>query len=58
VEKLPAPRLPVTSTHVKGLTQAATQEMPSDFPRFGYPEERLDALIDRAARAYIPHEGS
>jgi len=58
VEKLPAPRLPVTSTNVKGLTQAAAQGMPSDFAQFGYPEEPLDALIDRVARAQSPHEGS
>ena len=39
VEKLPAPRLPITSTNIRGLTQAATQKTSSDFARFGYPEE-------------------
>jgi nucleoside-diphosphate-sugar epimerase len=51
IEKLPGPKLPVTSANVKGLTQAAAQEAPSDFARFGYPEESLDALVARAARA-------
>ena len=58
IEKLPAPRLPITSTNVRGLTQAAAQPAPSDFARFGYPEERLDALIARAVQAQFPHEGS
>lgn len=48
IEKLPAPRLPITSANVKGLTQAAAQNPVSDFARFGYPEESLDALITHA----------
>jgi hypothetical protein len=53
VEKLPAPRLPITSTNVKGLAQAAAQETPSDFARFGYPEEDLDTLIAHARGPYV-----
>jgi nucleoside-diphosphate-sugar epimerase len=48
VEKLPAPRLPITSANVKGLTQAAAQAPASDFARFGYPEADLDTLIAHA----------
>jgi hypothetical protein len=58
VEKLPAPRLPITSANVKGLTQAAAQDPASDFAQFGYPEEPLAALIDRAVQTQSPHEGS
>ena len=56
VEKLPAPRLPITSTNVKGLTQAAAQDPSSDFAQFGYPEEPLAALVDRAAQAHSTPE--
>ena len=67
IEKLPAPKLPVTSTNVKGLTQAAAQETPSDFARFGYPEE-ASGWTDRPRRGprfrmkelnpcyHLPHE--
>lgn len=49
-EKLPLPRLPITSTNVKGLMQGEGAAPPSDFAHFGYPEESLDALVARAAR--------
>lgn len=51
-EKLPLPRLPITSTHVKGLMQGEGAAPPSDFAHFGYPEENLDALIARAAQTH------
>jgi len=47
-EKLPALKLPITSANVKGLTQAVALVTSSDFARFGYPEETLDALIAHA----------
>jgi nucleoside-diphosphate-sugar epimerase len=50
VEKLPFPRLPVTSTHVLGLIQAARQAPVSDSARFGCAEATLDALI-----SFHPH---
>ncbi len=56
IEKLPAPKLPVSSTNVKGLVQAAVQEPASDFARFGYPEEDLNTLVAGAARAQHLHE--
>ncbi len=52
VEKLPLPRLPITSTNVKGLIQAADQAIPSDFTRFGYPAADLDALVRAAAERH------
>ena len=51
LEKLPLPKLPVTSTNVKGLIQGAAREMPSDFDRFGYPAESLDELVAKVARS-------
>ena len=51
VERLPFPTLPVNSTNVRGLIQAEGQSYPSDFARFGFPEESLDVLIARAVRA-------
>jgi len=50
VEKLPFLRLPITSANVKGLIQQGRQAIPSDFARFGYPEESLDALIETVAQ--------
>ena len=49
LEKLPLPRLPVTSTNVKGLIQGTAREMPSDFDRFGYQAESLDELVAKVA---------
>jgi nucleoside-diphosphate-sugar epimerase len=43
-------RLPVTSTNVRGLIQQGRRRFPSDFARFGYPEESLAALIAAARR--------
>ncbi len=51
VERVPLLRLPVTSTNVRGLIQQGQRRFPSDFERFGYPEESLEALI-AAASAY------
>jgi len=45
VEKLSFLHLPITSANVKGLIQQGRQEIPTDFGRFGYPEESLDALV-------------
>jgi nucleoside-diphosphate-sugar epimerase len=50
IERLPFPKLPVSSTNLRGLIQAEGQSYPSDFERFGYPAESLDALIGRVAR--------
>jgi hypothetical protein len=49
LEKLPLPKLPITSTNVKGLIQGAARAMPSDFDRFGYPAETLDELVAKVA---------
>ena len=57
-EKLPALKLPITSTNIRGLAQATVQDPPSDFAQFGYPEEPLAALIDRAVQTQSAHEGS
>ena len=43
-ERLPLPKLPISSSNVQGLIQQG-QQIPSDFPRFGYPDQSLDALI-------------
>lgn len=48
-EKLPLPHLPITSSNVKGLRQGEGVAPPSDFTRFGCPEEPLDALVARVA---------
>lgn len=50
LEKQPLVRLPVSSTNVRGLMQAGRQTFPSDFPRFGYPEQSLDELVRLARR--------
>lgn len=47
-ERMPVLRLPVSSTNLKGLRQAAQETFPSDFARFGYPAESLDELVKRA----------
>lgn len=49
VERLPFPKLPITSTNLRGLIQSRSQSHPSDFARFGYPAESLDGLIGRVA---------
>lgn len=49
-EKQALIRLPITSVNVQGLIQQGRREFPSDFARFGYPEEPLSALVARAAR--------
>lgn len=46
-ERLPLPRLPISSSNIQGLMQQG-QPIPSDFPRFGYPEQSLDELIAAA----------
>lgn len=51
VERLPLVRLPVTSTHVRGMRQSLNRSYTSDYADFGYPEETLDALVDKAAKA-------
>ncbi|MCX6029775.1 MAG: NAD-dependent epimerase/dehydratase family protein [Chloroflexi bacterium] len=48
-EKLPGVKLPVTSANVRGLVKQGRQEIPSDFDRFGYGEESLEALSSRLA---------
>jgi nucleoside-diphosphate-sugar epimerase len=48
LEKHPLVRLPVSSINVKGLMHAGRQTFPSDYPRFGYPEESLDELVGQA----------
>lgn len=50
IERLPLPKLPVSSTNLRGLIQAGGRSYPSDFERFGYPAESLDALIGRVVR--------
>lgn len=49
-EKQALIRLPITSVNVQGLIQQGRREFPSDFARFGHPEEPLSALVARAAR--------
>ena len=44
-ESVPLLHLPVTSTNVRGLIQQGQRRFPSDFARFGYPEQSLSALI-------------
>ncbi len=53
VERLPFPTLPVSSTNLRGLIQAEGQSYPSDFERFGYPAESLDALIRRVVQSQL-----
>jgi NADH dehydrogenase len=48
-EKLPGVKLPITSANVMGLVRQGRQQIPSDFDRFGYGEETLEALIGRLA---------
>ncbi len=50
LEKLPLPKLPITSTNVRGLMQGEGQAYPSDFARFGYAEEPLEQLIAQIRR--------
>ena len=47
LERLPLLKLPVNSTHVKGLIQSKHKEFPSDFGYFSYPEEELDRLVGK-----------
>ncbi len=49
VERIPGLRLPVSSSNLKGLRQSRFERFPSDFPRFGLPEQGLEALVARAA---------
>jgi nucleoside-diphosphate-sugar epimerase len=49
-EKQPLVRLPISSTNVRGLMQAGRQTFPSDYPRFGYPEQPLAELVEQARR--------
>lgn len=49
VERLPFPKLPVSSANIEGLLRQGRQEIPSDFARFGYPEQSLDQLIRACA---------
>jgi len=44
-------RLPVTSANLRGLRAGRHQQLPSDFARFGYPEQSLDELVAAAAEA-------
>ena len=48
LERQPLVRMPVNSTNVRGLMQAGRQTFPSDYPRFGYPEQSLQELVERA----------
>lgn len=48
LERQPLVRLPITSTNVRGLMQAGGQRFPSDYPRFGYPEQSLRELVGQA----------
>jgi hypothetical protein len=48
LEKQPLVNLPVSSANVRGLMQAGRQTFPSDYPRFGYPEQSLQELAERA----------
>jgi hypothetical protein len=41
-------KLPVTSANVIGLIRQGRQHIPSDFARFGYPEQTLDDLVGQA----------
>ena len=43
-ERLPLPKLPISSSNVQGLIQQG-QQIPSDFLKFGYPQQSLDELI-------------
>jgi len=45
LERLPLLKLPVNSTHVKGLIQSKHKEFPSDYGYFSYPEVGLDRLV-------------
>lgn len=56
VEYLPL-ALPISSTNVKGLRQSRFDEFETDFARFGYRAESLEALVARAAEARKTGEG-
>jgi len=43
--------LPVTTTNIRGLRQSRYDAFASDFAHFGYPEQKLEALIERAGTA-------
>jgi hypothetical protein len=45
--RLPLPRLPISSSNIQGLVQQS-QQIPSDFLRFGYSEQSLDELAAAA----------
>lgn len=47
-ESVPMLRLPVTSSNVRGLIQQGQRRYPSDWERFGQPEQELEALIAAA----------
>lgn len=47
-ERLRLPGLPVGSANIEGLLRQGQQRIPSDFARFGYPEQPLAELV-RAA---------
>ncbi|MGE5601467.1 MAG: NAD-dependent epimerase/dehydratase family protein [Nitrososphaerales archaeon] len=49
LEKQPLVRVPISSTNAQALMQAGQQMFPSDYPRFGYPEQSLEELV-RLAR--------
>ncbi len=49
-ERLSLPKLPISSANIEGLLRQGRQEIPSDFARFGFPEQSLDALIAAAVR--------
>jgi nucleoside-diphosphate-sugar epimerase len=48
LESVPMIRLPVSSSNVRGLIQQGERRFASDWERFGYPEQSLEALIARA----------
>jgi nucleoside-diphosphate-sugar epimerase len=47
LERLPHIHVPISSANVQGLRQQGRQHIPSDFDRFGYPEESLERLVAR-----------
>lgn len=52
-ESAPLLRLPVTSANVRGLIQQGQRRFPSDWTRFGYPEQPLEALIAAAGHGPV-----
>ena len=53
-ERLPFVKLPVSSTHLRGMRQSRSQRYTSDFAELGYRQESLDDLVRRAQQLDHP----